>query len=81
MPILPECTSDYYFKIDFSLGCTRQADPGYRNLYKPSQDCIAGVSSSRPNNKISVIEFVSLELPKSLGNWLNPVGTMVTGGR
>ena len=45
------------------------------------QDCVAGVFSSKPNNKIPVIELVSLELPKSLGNWLNPAGTTVTGGR
>ena len=45
------------------------------------QNCVAGVFSYKPNNKISVIDFVSLELPKSLGNWLNPVGTMVTDDR
>ena len=45
------------------------------------QDCVAGVFSSMPNNKIPVIEHVSVELPKSLGNWLNPADTTVTGGR
>ena len=45
------------------------------------QDCVAGVFSSRPNDKITVIEHVSVELPKSLGNWLNPAYTTVTGGR
>ena len=26
LPISTECASDYYFKVDFSLGCTRPLD-------------------------------------------------------
>ena len=80
--IYEKSTGLYTLSCDLSLAVPdRQADPGYRNLYEPSQDCIAGALSSKPNNKISVIDFVSLELPKWLGNWLNPADTTVTGYR